>query len=130
MEKRFDLRLPEDTRELAGFLPSFDSRTINVPAAVFIEALRDVSEFLGRPDWLKYQWGMVGPFNDGHSQHPLELARLIQLGLELRDLSRYENFEALLAGFRNPPQFLDTMFEAQTASFFSRLASTTRLRFA
>lgn len=130
MEKKFDLRRREDREELGGFLPSFDSRTLEIPPPVFVDALRDVSEFLGHPAWLTYQWGMVGPFHDGSSQHSLELARIVQLGLDLRELSRHENFEALLAGFRNPPQFLDTMFEAQTAAFFSRLATTKRLRFA
>jgi hypothetical protein len=32
MEKRFDLRRADDRRELAGFLPSFDSRTIDIPS--------------------------------------------------------------------------------------------------
>lgn len=130
MEKKFDLRQQQDREELAGFLPSFDSRKLDMPVGVFVEALRDVSAFLGDPDWLTYQWGTVGPFRDGTTQHPLELGRVVQLGLELRDLSQHDNFEALLVGFGNPPQFLDTMFEAHTASFFSRLNTTKRLRFA
>jgi hypothetical protein len=130
MEKKFDLRRQSDREELAGFLPSFDSRTIDVPSPVFVDALRDVSAFLGGPDWLTYQWGIVGPFHDQTSQHPLELARIVQLGLDLSEVSGYEDFEAILAGFRNPPQILDTMFEVRTAAFFSRLISTKRLRFA
>jgi hypothetical protein len=130
MNKRFDLRQQRDREKLASFLPTFDSRTIVVPPCVFVEALQDACVFLGSPDWLVYQWGVVGPFLDGKTQHPIELARLVELGLELRDLSHHENFEALLAGFRNPPQFFDTMFEAHTASFFSRLNTTKHLRFA
>jgi hypothetical protein len=130
MERRFDLRCGNDRQELANFLPTFDSRTIDVPPAIFVEALRDVSEFLGKPEWLTYQFGSVGPLYNGYGQHPFELARIVQLGLELRDLSGHENFEALISGFKNPPQFLDTLFEMQTASFFSRLTTTKRLRFA
>lgn len=129
MEKRFDLRRRADLEELASFLPSFDARTLDVPAPIFVQALVDVSTFLGEPDWLVYQFGTVGPFHDGTTQHPLELARIVQLGLDLRELSQHENFDALLGGFRNPPQFIDTIFEAQAAAFFSRLTSTKRLHF-
>lgn len=130
MEKRFDLRRQTDAEELAGFLQAFDSRPLDVPASVFVQALADVSTFLEEPDWLVYQFGTVGPFHDGTTQHPLELTRIVQLGLDLRALSQHENFAALLAGFQNPPQFIDTMFEAQTAAFFGRLISTKRLHFA
>jgi len=59
-----------------------------------------------------------------------ELQRIVELGLELRDLSQYENFEAVLIGFGNLPQFFDTLFEVCAASLFSRLETTERLRFA
>lgn len=130
MERKFDLRRQQDREVLAGFLPTIDSQRIVVPPPVFVGALTDVSCFLGEPEWLTYQWGMVGPLRDGKTLHPLALGRVVRLGLELRDLSRHDNIEALLAGFANPRQFFDTMFEAHTASFFSRLNTTRRLRFA
>jgi len=75
MEKAFDLRRQADREELATFLPSFDRRTIDVPLPLFVNALRDVSDFLGGPDWLVYQWGVVGPVRHGKTQSPLELQR-------------------------------------------------------
>jgi hypothetical protein len=130
MDRKFDLRLQADREALAASLPSFDGRTINIPPTIFVEALRDVSNFLGNPEWLTYQWGTVGPFSNGNSQNPVELSRITELGLELRDLSRHENFDALLAQFANPSQFFDTLFEIRVASLFSRFKSTTHMRFA
>jgi len=130
MERAFDLRKQLDREELATFLPNIDGRRIDIPASSFIDGLKDVSAFLGNPDWLIYQWGTVGPLRHGKTQHPLELRRLVELGLELRDLSRHDNFKTLLTGFANPPQFFDTMFEVRTASFFSRLETTEHMRFA
>lgn len=107
-----------------------DNRMINIPCAIFVDALKDASEFLGNPEWLTYQWGIVGPFRDGINQTPIELSQIAQLGLELRDLSRHENFAALIAQFSNPTQFFDTMFEVRVASLFSRFNGTTRMCFA
>lgn len=129
MDKKFDLRKQRDREELTGFLPTVDGRTIKTPPRVFVEALQDLCVFLDQPDWLTYQWGAVGPFRDGRNQHVLGLPRIVQLGLELQELSQRENFGALLDGFRNPPQFMDTVFEVHTASFFSRLNTTKGLRF-
>ncbi|MBI4840384.1 MAG: hypothetical protein HY803_04805 [candidate division NC10 bacterium] len=123
------LREQQDRVKLAALLPTIDGRTIEVPAPVFVEALGFLSICLRHPDWLTYQWGAVGPFRDGNVQHPFGLPQIVQLGLELRELSYRDNFDALLAGFSNPPQFLDTMFETHTASFFSRLVTTTGLTF-
>lgn len=113
MDRKFDLRLQADREALATFLPSFDGRTINIPPAIFVDALRDASNFLGNPEWLTYQWGTVGPFRYGNNQNPVELSRIAELGLELRDLSRHENFDALIAQFANPSQFFDTLFEVR-----------------
>lgn len=129
MDQKFDLRQVEDRAELARFLPNIDGRTIEVPASVFVEAIEFLSVCFDRPDWLTYQWGVVGPFREGNIQHPFDLPRMVQLGLELQELSARDNFAALLAGFRNPPQFLDTVFETHTASFFSRLRTTNGLSF-
>lgn len=130
MNKKFDLRLQLDREELATFLPSFDGRTIDIPPTIFVDALRDASSFLDNPEWLTYQWGTVGPFRYGNNQNPVELRRVVELGFELRDLSRHENFVALLAQFANPSQFFDTLFEVCVASLFSRFKTTTHMRFA
>jgi hypothetical protein len=129
MDRKFDLREQHDRAELAEFLPTFDGRTIEVPAPVFVEALSFLSDCLGQPDWLTYQWGMVGPLHDGKTQHPFDLPQIVHLALELKELSTRDNFAALLAGFSNPPQFLDTVFETHTASFFSRLRTTNGITF-
>jgi hypothetical protein len=129
MEKRFDLREERDRAELAKFLPSVDGQTIDVPAPVFVAALGFLADCLGGPSWLTYQWGVVGPFSVGMTQHPFGLPRIVQLALELQELSTRDNVPALLTGFANPPQFLDTVFEAHTASFFSRLTTTSSLTF-
>lgn len=130
MLKAFDLRKQLDREELATFLPNIDGRRIDIPAPAFIDGLKDASAFLGDPDWLIYRWGTVGPLRHGKTDHTLELRRLVELGLELRDLSRHDNFETLLTGFANVPQFFDTMFEVRTASFFSRFETTEYMRFA
>lgn len=85
---------------------------------------------MGNPEWLIYQWGTVGPFRYGNNQIPVELSRIAELGLELRDLSGHENFDALIAQFANPSQFFDTLFEVRVASLFSRFKTTTHMRFA
>jgi hypothetical protein len=129
MERKFDLRLQADRQELAAFLPSFDGRTIDIPPTIFVDALRDAAFFLGNPEWLTYQWGTVGPFRQGNNVQGVELRRLVELGLELRDLSRHKNFDALLSQFSNPSQFFDTMFEVRVASLFSRFITTERMEF-
>jgi hypothetical protein len=129
MEKKFDLREPVDRRELASFLPTIDGRTLQLPQSEFLEALGALAAFLENPNWLTYQWGAVGPLVYGRAQLPLGLPETVQLGLELRELASRDNFAALLAGFRNPSQFLDTVLEVHTASFFSRLRTTHGLVF-
>lgn len=129
MDKKFDLREAGDRRELASFLPTIDGRTLHIPHEEFLEALGALAMFLGSPDWLTYQWGAVGPLVHGRAQVPLGLPETVQLGLELRELASRDNFAALLAGFRNPAQFLDSVLEAHAASFFSRLRTTHGLVF-
>lgn len=129
MERRFDLREASDRRELASYLPNVDGRTIQVPPREFEASLHSLSTHLGEPDWLTYQFGVVGPLRNGNEQQPLDLAKTLELGLDLRELSGRDNFAALLEGFHNPPQFTATMFEAHSASFFSRLQTTRGLRF-
>ena len=96
MDRKFDLRLQADREALAAFLPIIDNRLINIPPAIFVDALKNTSEFLDNPDWLAYQWGTVGSLHFGNTQAPVELLEVAELGLELRDLSRHENFEALI----------------------------------
>ena len=129
MDRKFDLRLQADREALAAFLPSFDGRTIDIPPTIFVDALKDAANFLGNPEWLTYQWGEVGPYRQGNNLQGVGLRRLVELGLELRDLSRYKNFDALVSQFSNPSQFFDTMFEVRVASLFSRLLTTECIEF-
>jgi hypothetical protein len=130
MDAEFDLRLDQGRQSLATFLPHLDGRTRQVPPEEFVKGLERLAHFLGKPDWLTYQYGMVGPLLIGNVQHPFDLAEMVELGLELDELSRHDNFAALLSGFGHFAQFLDTVFETHTASFFSRLELTEGLRFA
>jgi hypothetical protein len=129
MDRKFDLRLQADRDDLASFLPSVDGRTIDIPPAMFVGALKDAADFLGNPEWLTYQWGTVGPYRQGNNVQGVELRRLAELGLELRDLSKHKNFDGLVSQFSNPSQFFDTMFEVRVASLFSRLVTTERMEF-
>ena len=95
-----------------------------------MEGLADVAHFLADPEWLVYEWGMLGPMLGRKSVFPLDLERIVLLGHELRDLSRHEGFSLLLKGFSNPTQFHDCMFEVQIASIFGRLNATTSLKLA
>src|SRR5439155_7370133 len=104
MDRRFDLREVRGRADVAAYLPTVDGRPIAVPAPVFVEALSFLSDCLGRPDWLTYEYGVVGPLRDGNTHHPFDLPQIVQLALELRELATRDNFVALLAGFRNPPQ--------------------------
>lgn len=130
MDAEFDLRLDQGRQSLATFLPHLDGRTLQVPPEEFVKGLERLAHFLGKPDWLTYQYGMVGPVLIGNVRHPFDLAEMVELGLELDELSRHDNFAALLSGFGHFAQFLDTVFETHTASFFSRLELTKGLRFA
>jgi hypothetical protein len=129
VERQFDLRLAGDREELAEHLPTFDGRTFAVPPGVFVQGLSDVAHFLRNPDWLVYQWGALGHVSSGKRRITLDLERIVELGLELRDLSAYDGFLTLVSGFGNPTQFLDTLFEVRVASMFSRSNATSSLVF-
>ncbi len=115
--------------QLATYLPAFDNRTFDFAPSTFADGLRYTSAYLDAPDWLVYQWGMVGPLKHANHQSPLDLTRIVTLGLELHELSKHENFSKLIEGLGNSPQFVDTLFEIQVASFFSRLKGTTAMQF-
>lgn len=92
-----------------------------------MQGLADVAHFLADPEWLIYQWGVLGPFGSGKSLLHLDLERIVLLGHELRDLSRHEGFSYFLKSFSNPTQFNDCLFEAHIASMFGRLNATKSL---
>jgi hypothetical protein len=130
MDRTFDLRLASHRQELASHLPTFDGRTFAISTEAFMSGLADVSYFFADPEWLVYQWGMLGPIRDRKSVFHIGLERVIALGHELRDLSRYQGFQFVLKSFLNPSQFHDCLFEVQIASMFSRLAATTSVTLA
>lgn len=127
MKEAFDLRLSKDREALADLLPTIDNQTYSVPRQTFIEALADFSTFLGNPDWMIYQWGSLRPIPAGHSSLVLNLYDACELGVHLKCLSQFANFDKFLEGFLNPPQFQDARFEAKVAYWFASLKTITNI---
>lgn len=129
MKEAFDLRLSKDREALADLLPTIDNQTYSVPRQTFIEALADFSTFLGNPDWMIYQWGSLHPIPAGHSSLVLNLYDACELGVHLKCLSQFANFDKFLEGFLNPTQFQDARFEAKVAYWFTSLKTITNIVF-
>lgn len=129
MNRPFDIREEAAREALADHLPVIDETHFKIPRSEFLRALEDVAGFLKRPDWLVYQWGFFRPFNAGSMNLILGLKDVIVLGIQLRRLSKFSNFEMLMSGFFNSPQFEDTLFEVKVAYFFASLAAIKDLRF-
>jgi hypothetical protein len=127
MERRFDLRNPSEREQLAAFLPAFDARVFNIPSDAFIQGLADVAEYLGNPEWLTYQWGILGPLRAGKRLLHVELERIILLGHELRSIAALSGFAEFIRPFSNISQFYDCLFEARIASMFARLNATSNM---
>lgn len=121
MNEAFDLRLKKDREALAKFLPSIDNYTFTISRRDFIEALSSLSLFLREPEWMIYQCGTLGPIPVGTSKLVFSLSRACELGIRLKGLSKFKDFEKLLVGFSNPTQFEDSCFEAKVAYWFSTL---------
>jgi uncharacterized protein YaaR (DUF327 family) len=121
MNEAFDLRLKKDRETLANYLPTIDNYTFIISRRDFIEALSSLSLFLREPEWLIYQYGTLGPIPTGSSKLVFSLSRACELGMWLRDLSIFRDFDKLLVGFSNPTQFEDSCFEAKVAHWFSTL---------
>lgn len=121
MREAFDLRLSKDREALAKFLPTIDNYTFTISRRDFIEALSSLSLFLREPEWMIYQYGTLGSIPVGRSKLVFSLSRACELGIWLKNLSKFKDFEKLLAGFSNPTQFEDSCFEAKVANWFSTL---------
>lgn len=130
MDQPFDCNLEKGRLELADLLPKIDDITLTIDRVSFIEPLATVSRFLGAPDWLVYQWGSFRPFKAGPHKLVFSLPQVLDVGVHLRALSAYENFNVMLKGFSNPTQFEDTLFEAKVAYLFHSSPGVSRLRFA
>jgi len=129
VEESFDLRLKKDREALACHLPSIDNRIISVSKEAFVDSLENLAAILRDPVWMIYQYGSLRPISVGYGKRVFSLPDAIELGIQLRRLSGFKNFDRLLVGFDNPVQFEDTLFEAQVASFLSSLDSVSRLVF-
>jgi hypothetical protein len=120
VEEPFDIRIEKDRISLSDFLPVFDGTTFHFTRDDFITGLASSAHYLKNPDWMVYHWGCfvapVGPKN----KLILSLNQLVTLGLQLKRLSCFENFESLIASFRNPSQFEDTLFEVKVANLFAQ----------
>ena len=129
MNRPFDIRKDVERSALADLLPKIDQTQFNITREEFLNALEAVSSFLKRPDWLVYQWGSFRPFNAGPAKLILSLEDVITLGIQLRCLCKFTNFDMLLGGFFNPPQFQATLFEVRVAYLFALLPAVKDLRF-
>ena len=129
MNRPFDIRKQVERSALADLLPKIDQAQFNITREEFLDALEAVSSFLKNPDWLVYQWGSFRPFDAGPAKLILSLKDVITLGLQLRCLCKFINFDMLLGGFFNPPQFEDTLFEVRVAYLFALLPATNDLCF-
>jgi hypothetical protein len=129
VERLFDIRRSADREELASHLPTFDARTFRFPRDVFVEGLAQAASFLNNPDWLVYQWGALEALQSRGQRYHVDLERIVELGLQLRDLATCAGFPVVLAGFNNPTQFNDTLFEVRVASMLYRMNSVARLVF-
>ena len=129
MDKAFDIRKESDRLALVDLLPTIDNTLFTISRNDFLNALANVAIFLNNPSWLVYQWGSFVPFDAGPAKLVLSLKEIVDLGMQLSCLSKYHNFDRLLAGFSNPPQFEDTLFEVKVAYFFASLPTVTEIRF-
>ena len=96
MDRPFDIRKEVERSALADLLPKIDQTQFNITREEFLNALEAVSSFLKRPDWLVYQWGSFRPFNAGPAKLILSLEDVITLGIQLRCLCKFTNFDMLL----------------------------------
>lgn len=115
---------------MQDLLPEFDGRIFDFSRDDFLSGLASAALYLGNPNWMVYQWGCFILHVGVQSQLILSLDQVVALGLQLQRLSRFENFEGLIAGFRNPPQFEDTLFEVKVANLFAQLDWVEMIRFA
>ena len=129
MNRPFDIRKEVERSALADLLPKIDQTQFNITHGEFLNALEAVSSLLKNPDWLVYQWGSFRPFDAGPAKLILSLKDVISLGIQLRWLCKFTNFDMLLGGFFNPPQFEDTLFEVRVAYLFALLPAVKDLRF-
>jgi hypothetical protein len=129
MEQALDLRLNSDRKALARLLPTIDGHNFTLAPRTFIEALEDVATFLRNPEWMVYQWGAFLPIRSTKYGFHLLLSDVVNLGVRLRHLSKFRNFDQLLTGFFNPTQFEDSIFEVEVASYFASLPSINELVF-
>jgi len=130
VKEPFDIRIEEDRISLSDFLPEFDGRVYEFTRDDFLAGLASAALYLGNPDWMVYQWGCFELPTGGKTKRIFSLDQLITLGLQLQRLSCFENFEGLIVGFRNPPQFEDTCFEVKVANLFAQLDWVEVIRFA
>lgn len=131
MKEPFDIRAEKDRLSLSRLLPAFDGTTFSVGQDDFLDGLSGAALCLGNPDWMVYQWGcFVLPGGGPQAKLVLSLDQVATLGLQLRRLSRFENFEEMVAGFANPSQFEDTRFEVRVADLFAQRGWVQTIRFA
>ena len=128
MDETFDVRLTKDRDVLAARLPLIDGNEFNLSRQDFISALDDFVAFLGNHDWMVYRSGCFTPI-PGVPGYIITLPMAIELGIQLRFLSQYDNFKKLLEGFANPSQFPASRFETKVAFYLSSLNSVDRLKF-
>jgi hypothetical protein len=83
MEERLDLRTDEGRRNLASYLPEFDGQRYDVEADTFVALLEQLSDFLGRPEWFAYHYGVVMLGTRTKHYGPLTLRSLLRLSLQL-----------------------------------------------
>lgn len=126
----FDIRQPGARRDLARHHLSLPLADASLSVDKISRGLDGLVAALGPTEWMTWQFGGFRLPTGVNGSQLLGAGEAARLGLDLEALAGQENVDRLLAGFRNPTQFDDSVFEAKMARWCLDRDAVSGVRFA